>query len=136
MYNSAPTNYMLQYRVRQTADVSIVDLDGPITLGEALRYGSSPPMDGQQHPVLLGGVVRDLLNEGHRKILLNLQGVTYIDSSGIGELVGAFTSVRQRGGELKLMNPVVRVINLLRITRLDNLFPVEADEASAVRAFS
>jgi anti-sigma B factor antagonist len=129
---------MLEYKIRQRDDVTVIDLKGPITLGEALAHateGGAKPAKGPR-PVVVGEIIRDLLKQGRRKILLNLKGVTYIDSSGIGELVGAFTSVQGQGGQLKLLNPVVRVVNVLRITRLDHLFPIETDESAAIRSFS
>ena len=106
---------------RQVSGVTIVDLSGRITLGE----GS----------VLLRDIVRDLVIKGQRKILLNLGDVTYIDSSGIGELVSAFTTVRNQGGELKLLNLTKKVHDLLQITKLYTVFDVKDDEATAVAAF-
>ena len=106
---------------RQLDDVTIVDLSGRITLGE----GS----------VVLRDTIRDEVAQGHKKILLNLGDVTYIDSSGIGELVSAFTSVRNQGGELKLLNLTKKVHDLLQITKLYTVFDVKDDEASAVKAF-
>jgi len=106
---------------RQVNGITIVDLSGRITLGE----GS----------VLLRDMVRDLVAKGQRKILLNLADVTYIDSSGIGELVSAFTTVRNEGGDLKLLNLTKKVHDLLQITKLYTVFDVKDDEASAVAAF-
>ena len=106
---------------RQVNGIVIVDLSGRITLGE----GS----------VLLRDLVRDLVTKGQRKILLNLGDVTYIDSSGIGELVSAFTTVRNQGGELKLLNLTKKVHDLLQITKLYTVFDVKDDEAAAVAAF-
>ena len=129
---------MLEYKTRQTGDVTIIDLKGPITLGEALAYGmeSEEKAGAGPRPVVVGEIVRRLLQEGRRKILINLHDVSYIDSSGIGELVGAFTSVQGRGGQLKLLNPAAKVVNVLRLTRLDHLFPVETDEATAIQSFA
>ena len=129
---------MLEYKSRQSGDVTIIDLKGPITLGEALAHGleSGENEDAGPRPVVVGEIIRRLLQQGHRKILINLQHVSYIDSSGIGELVGAFTSVQGRGGQLKLLNPVAKVVNVLRLTRLDHLFPVEIDEATAIQSFA
>jgi anti-sigma B factor antagonist len=107
---------------RQVDGVTIVDLSGRITLGE----GS----------VVLRDTVKDLLGKGQKKILLNLGDVSYIDSSGIGELVSAFTSVRNQGGELKLLHLTKKVHDLLQITKLYTVFDVRDDEASAVKAFS
>ena len=107
---------------RQVDGVTIVDLSGRITLGE----GS----------VVLRDSIKDLLSKGQKKILLNLGDVSYIDSSGIGELVSAFTSVRNQGGELKLLNLTKKVHDLLQITKLYTVFDVKDDEAAAIGAFS
>lgn len=106
---------------RQDNGVVIVDVSGQITLGEK--------------GTLLRSSICDLLDEGHKKILLNLGDVTYIDSAGLGELITAFTSVRNRGGELKLLNLTKRVNDLLQITKLYTVFDVKDDEAAAVGAF-
>ena len=106
---------------RQVSGITVVDLSGRITLGE----GST----------VLREAVKDLLGKGQRKILLNLGDVTYIDSSGIGELVSAFTSVRNQGGDLKLLNLTKKVHDLLQITKLYTVFDVKDDEAAAVKAF-
>jgi len=129
---------MLEYKIRQSGDVTLIDLKGPITLGEALAHeseGGDHPGEGER-PVVIGEIVRDLLKRGRQKILLNLKNVSYIDSSGIGELVGAFTKVQAHGGQLKLLNPTVKVVNVLRLTRLDHFFPVETDEAAAIQSFA
>ena len=106
---------------RQVDGVTIVDCSGRITLGE----GS----------VVLRDTVRDLLSKGNKKIVLNLQDVNYIDSSGIGELVSAFTTTKNQGGELKLLNLTKKVNDLLQITKLYTVFDVKDDEASAVKSF-
>ena len=106
---------------RQVDGVTIVDLSGRITLGE----GS----------VVLRDQIRELLSKGSKKLLLNLAEVTYIDSSGIGELVSAFTTVRNQGGELKLLNLTKKVHDLLQITKLYTVFDVKDDEASALKSF-
>jgi len=108
--------------VRQVGDVSVVDAVGRITLGE----GSSAFRD----------CVRDLVGKGSTKILLNLGEVSYIDSSGIGELVSGFTTATNHGGRLKLLNLNKRVQDLLQITKLYTVFDVFEDEAAAVRSFS
>ncbi len=107
---------------RQVDGVTVVDFSGRITLGE----GS----------VVLRDTIRDLLSKGSKKILLNLGDVTYIDSSGIGELVSAFTTVRNGGGELKLLNLTKKVHDLLQITKLYTVFDIKDDEASAIGAFT
>ena len=106
---------------RQVGDVTVIDVSGRITLGE----GSSALRD----------VLKDLVAKGHRKILLNLGDVTYIDSSGIGELVSGFTSMANLGGTLKLLNLTRRVKDLLQITKLYTVFDVHDDEAHAISSF-
>jgi anti-sigma B factor antagonist len=106
---------------RQVDGVAVVDMNGRITLGE----GS----------VVLRDTIRDLIGKGNKKILLNLGDVTYIDSSGIGELVSAFTAVRREGGELKLLNLTKKVHDLLQITKLYTVFDIKDDEATAIKAF-
>jgi anti-sigma B factor antagonist len=107
---------------RQIDGVTVLDLSGRITLGE----GS----------VILRDTIRDLIGRGERKILLNLGDVTYIDSSGIGELVSAFTTVRNQGGELKLLNLTKKVHDLLQITKLYTVFDIKDDEATAIKSFT
>lgn len=107
---------------RQVDAVTVVDLSGRITLGE----GS----------VVLRDTIRDLVSKGRTKILLNLAEVTYIDSSGIGELVSAFTTVRNQGGELKLLNLTKKVHDLLQITKLYTVFDIKDDEAAAIQSFA
>ena len=106
---------------RQVDGITIIDLSGRITLGE----GS----------VVLRDTIRDSVGQGVKKILLNLGDVTYIDSSGIGELVSAYTTVRNQGGELKLLNLTKKVHDLLQITKLYTVFDVKDDEASAISSF-
>ncbi|HKD86585.1 MAG TPA: STAS domain-containing protein [Terriglobales bacterium] len=106
---------------RQLEKVTIVDVSGRIELGE----GSS----------IIRGTVKELLARGQKNILLNLGDVTYIDSAGVGELVSAFTSVRNQGGELKLLNLTKKVHDVLQITKLYTVFHVIDDEAAAVAAF-
>jgi anti-sigma B factor antagonist len=107
---------------RQVGDVTVVDAAGRITLGE----GSSALRD----------VLRDMVAKGQKKILLNLSEVSYIDSSGIGELVSGFTTVTNQGGSLKLLGLTKRVKDLLQITKLYTVFDVHDDEASAVRSYA
>ncbi|HZI56354.1 MAG TPA: STAS domain-containing protein [Verrucomicrobiae bacterium] len=107
---------------RQLDGVTVVDMSGRITLGE----GS----------VVLRDTIRDLVGKGQKKILLNLGDVTYIDSSGIGELVSAFTAVRREGGELKLLNLTKKVHDLLQITKLYTVFDIKDDEAAAIQSFT
>lgn len=107
---------------RQVGDVTVIDVAGRITLGE----GSSALRDA----------LRDLVKTDHKKILLNLRDVTYIDSSGIGELVSAYTTITNQGGHLKLLGLTHRVKDLLQITKLYTVFDVHEDEAHAVRSFA
>ena len=111
----------LQGTTRVVGEIIVVDFSGKITLGE----GSS----------LLRKTVKELIDRGYRKILINLDDVDYIDSSGIGELVSAFTTVQNAKGELKLLNLTKRVHDLLQITRLFTVFDVQSDEENALRAF-
>jgi anti-sigma B factor antagonist len=112
----------MEFSTRQVDGVTIVDLRGRITLGE----GSATLRD----------TIHDLLSEGQNRILLNLGDVNYIDSSGIGELVSAFTSAKKQGAELKLLNLTKKVHDLLQITKLYTVFDVKEDEAVAVKSFS
>ena len=107
---------------RQVEDVTVVDVSGRITLGEG--------------NVMLREIVRQLVEAGHKKIAMNLHEVGYVDSSGLGELVKAYTTVRNHGGQLKLVNPSKRVQDLLQMTNLSAVFTIEADEASAIQSFS
>ena len=107
---------------RQVGDVTVVDAVGRITLGE----GASTFRDK----------VRELAAAGHKKMLLNLGEVSYIDSSGIGEMVSGFTTVANQSGQLKLLNLTKRVKDLLQITKLYTVFEVFDDEAAAVRSFA
>ena len=112
----------MKISTRQVDGITIVDCSGRITLGE----GS----------ITLRETVTQLLSKGQKKILLNLGDVNYIDSSGIGELVSAYTTVRKQGGDLKLLNLTKKVHDLLQITKLYTVFDVKDDEAVAVKAFS
>ena len=107
---------------RQVDGVTIVDLSGRITLDE----GST----------LLRDTIKQLASQGQKHVLLNLSEVHYIDSSGIGELVSAFTTMRDQGGELKLLNLTRKVHDLIQITKLHTVFDIKDDEATAIQAFS
>lgn len=111
----------IKMTTRQVGDVTVVDVSGRITLGE----GSSS----------LRQTIRELLANGRRKILLNLGDVSYIDSSGIGELVSGYTSVTNQGGQLKLVNLTKRVKDLLQITKLYTVFDIYDDEVHAIQSF-
>jgi anti-sigma B factor antagonist len=108
--------------VRQAGSVSIVDLAGRVTLGE----GASEVRDA----------VKKLAQGGARNILVNLQEVSYLDSSGLGELVSGYTSLTNAGGQMKLMHVQSMVKHLLRITKLYNVFATYEDETSALQAFT
>jgi anti-sigma B factor antagonist len=112
----------VKLNTRQVGNVTVIDVAGRITLGE----GSAA----------LRETLRDMIAKGQNKILLNLADVTYIDSSGIGELVSAYTTVANTGGQLKLLNLNKRVKDLLQITKLYTVFEVKDDEADAIRSFA
>jgi len=111
----------MKVATRQVDGITVLDLSGRITLGE----GS----------VTLRDAVHDALAKGSKRILLNLGNISYIDSSGIGELVSAYTTVKNQGGELKLLNLTKKVHDLLQITKLYTVFDVRDDETSAVKSF-
>ena len=106
---------------REVGGVTIIDLDGRITLGE----GS----------MLLRDLIRKKLDGGHKKIVMNMAGIEYMDSSGLGELVSSYRWVKHQDGELKLMNLNKKVSDLLQITRLYAVFDIHNDEAQAVASF-
>jgi anti-sigma B factor antagonist len=111
----------LNIKERQAGDITILDMNGKVTIGE----GS----------VALRGAIRRLLEEGKKKILLNLGGVGYIDSSGIGELVSSFTAINKEGGQLKLLNLTSKLKDLLGITKLLTVFDVYEDESDALSSY-
>jgi len=110
-------------------DITILDLSGRLSLGEVLAF-----RPGRDLP--LGEVVRELVSDGRKKILLNLADVKYVDSSGVGQLVGTLTSARSQGVELKMFNPAKPVLDLLKITKLLAVFDVRESEEAAIAAFS
>lgn len=107
---------------REVGGVLVVDISGRIVLGE--------------ESAALRNLVRDLLSNGHRKILFNLQHVSYIDSSGLGHLVSAFTTVQKEKGQLKLLNLTKNVHDVMQITKLYTIFDIMDDEVVAVRSFA
>jgi anti-sigma B factor antagonist len=113
----------LKANVRRAGDVAVIDLAGRITLGEE---GSG----------LLRSTIKGLIQSGQRHLLVNLKDVTYLDSSGLGELVGAYASVTNAGGNIKLLNPQAKVHDLLQITKLLTVFVTFDDEAEALRSFA
>lgn len=119
MQGKTPTK--MQTGTRQIGDITLLDISGRITLGEG--------------NVMLREIVRDLADKGSKRIVLNLGEVTYIDSSGVGELVKTHTTIRNKGGELKLANLNKRVHDLLQMTRLASVFDIQKDEAGAIKSF-
>lgn len=111
----------LKTTVRQIDSVTVVDVSGRITIGEECKQ--------------LREAIRNQLAKNHKNLLLNLADVTYIDSSGIGELVSAYTAISSQGGQLKLLNLTKKVHDLLQITKLYTVFDVHNDEATAVGSF-
>ena len=112
----------MQIEQRAVGDVVVLDLKGRITLGE-----------GDE---LLKDKVNSLLNQGQRKIVLNLADVPYIDSAGLGEIVRTYTTVSRQGGTLKLLNLTKRITDLLSITKLLTVFDTYESENDAVQSFS
>lgn len=106
---------------RQVKDVTVLDIHGKITIGE----GSAE----------IRNTVRDLLQAGKKNILLNMGDVSYVDSSGIGELVSSFTTVTNQGGKLKLLNLTKKLRELLAITKLLTVFESYNDEREAVESY-
>lgn len=119
MQGSAPVK--MKTVTRQVGRVMILDVSGRITLGEG--------------NVMLREIVNDLAAKGNNRIILNLGEVVYVDSSGVGELVKAHATIRNKGGVLKLANLNQRVHDLLQMTRLSSVFDIEKDEASALKSF-
>jgi anti-sigma B factor antagonist len=112
----------MKFNTRQNGDVTILDLGGRITIGsgeEALRNAT-----------------QEILNNGAKKVVINMGGVTMIDSSGIGELVSAYTTATNRGAKLKLANLPAKVSDILTITQLITVFDVFDSEAEAVQSFA
>ncbi len=107
--------------IRQVEGVAVVDISGRIEFGK--------------ESAALRDLILDLLKNGHKQILLNLGDLHYIDSTGLGTLVSAFTTVRKQDGELKLLNLTNKVRDLMQITKLYTVFDIMNDEAVAVRSF-
>jgi anti-sigma B factor antagonist len=106
---------------REVDHVTVVDIHGRIVLGQEIGT--------------LRDAVRALVSEGKKKIVLNLAEVDFIDSSGVGELVGSFTTVRSAGGELKLLNLSPKVHDILNVTKLYTVFDIKDDEFTAIKSF-
>ena len=111
----------LDLKERQAGDVTILDLSGEVRIGE----GS----------VALRDSIRKLADAGKNKVLLNLAGVKYMDSSGVGELIANYTTIRRQGGQLKLLNLTDRIQNILVITKLLTVFDAYDNEAEALKSF-
>ncbi len=111
----------LTAKVRKVGDVSIVDLNGKITLGE--------------NTGILRDELRSLLSQGAKNIVLNMGDVGYVDSAGLGELVGAYTTATNQGGSLKLLNLQGKMRDLMQITKLHTIFPAFDNEQAAVASF-
>jgi anti-sigma B factor antagonist len=107
---------------RESGSITLVDLRGSIDLGEA--------------SLTLRRTIRDLVESGRTKIILNFSQVNSMDSAGVGELAGAYVPVKSKGGELKFLNPTKKVHDMLKITQLDRVFEVYVDEQTAIRSFS
>lgn len=112
----------IKISTRQVGDVTVVDLAGRLTLGEATSK--------------LRELIRELISQGKKNILLNMADVSYIDSTGLGELVSAYVHVSNNGGKLKLLNVAKRIEDLLQVTKLYTVFESFDDEAEAIRSFS
>jgi anti-sigma B factor antagonist len=112
----------MKIEVRNIGDVRILDCSGNITLGEGTMS--------------IRNMVRDLLQGGAKKIILNLANINYIDSSGVGELVSTYTTVVNGGGKLKLLNMTKKLRDLLTITKLLTVFDIFDDEKAALAGFS
>ena len=111
----------MKVNVRTEGEVTLIDLNGKITIG-----------DGD---VILRDAIEKVLKGGVTKILLNLSKISYMDSAGIGELVACYKRAREKGGELKLLNPSGKVEDLLQLTKLEEIFETFRDEATALKSF-
>ncbi len=107
--------------LRQLQGAVVADIVGRIALADGTA--------------LLRDTIRNFLAHSYLRILLNLERVDFIDSSGLGELVRAHASVQNRGGQLKIVKPSANVLQLLRMTKLDHIFEIEHDEAHALASF-
>jgi anti-sigma B factor antagonist len=112
----------MQIEERVVDDVTVLDLKGKMTLGEGAE--------------LLKDKINSLVSQGHKKIILNLEAVPYIDSAGLGEIVRTYTSISRQGGKLKLLNVSKRIQDLLVITKLITIFDSYEEEKEAVQSFT
>jgi anti-sigma B factor antagonist len=111
----------LDISTREVTDVLVVDMAGRVTLGEATGK--------------LRDTIRDLIAKDYKKILLNLEKLEYMDSAGLGELVGAYTTVKNAGGALKMLKVQGRALDLMQVTKLMTLFEFFDDEGDAVKSY-
>jgi anti-sigma B factor antagonist len=112
----------MNLNIRESSGVTVIDITGRLTLGDV--------------PTILKDEIRRLIDEGKSSLLLNLAGLTYLDSSGMGLLVGAYAAASRAGGQLKLSNLTTRVKDLLLVTKLYTVFEVYDDEAAAIASFA
>ncbi len=112
----------MQIEERATGDVMILDLKGKLTIGEG--------------DLLLKDKINSLIQQGHKKLVMNLEGVPYVDSAGLGEIVRTYTTVSRQGGSLKLLHLTKRIKDLLTITKLLQVFDVFETEQEALQSFS
>jgi anti-sigma B factor antagonist len=112
----------MRFSTRKRGDIIIIDVEGMILLGEG--------------DIEIKQAVDELLKQGHKRILLNLAKVPYLDSTGLGEIIRCFTTLRKNGGHFKLLSPNKRVIDLLSITNLLNVFDCFDNESTAIMSFS
>ena len=111
----------LDVKERQAGDVTILDMSGEVRIGE----GS----------IALRDSIRNLVDQGKNRVLLNLAGVKYVDSTGVGELIANYTTITRQGGQLKLLNLTDRIQNLLVITKLLTVFDAYDNEPEALKSF-
>jgi anti-sigma B factor antagonist len=111
----------LDVKERQAGDVTILDLSGDVRIGEGA--------------ISLRDSIRNLADQGKKNVLLNLAGVKYMDSTGVGELIANYTTIKRQGGHLKLLNLTDRIQNLLVITKLLTVFDSYDNEADALKSF-
>jgi anti-sigma B factor antagonist len=111
----------LDVKERQAGDITILDLSGDVRIGEGA--------------ISLRDSIRSLADQGKKNVLLNLAGVKYMDSTGVGELIANYTTVKRQGGQLKLLNLTDRIQNLLVITKLLTVFDSYDNEAEALKSF-
>ncbi len=112
----------VQINTREVEGIIVMDLRGRVTLGEATGK--------------VRETIRVIVTGGHRKVLLNLSELDYLDSAGLGEIIGAYTTMRNAGGEMKLLGVTGRALDLLQVTKLATLFELFSEEAEGLKSFS